>query len=338
MSSRIILNAAAGSGGAGIADLFKTVLYVGPGSTTTVTTNVDILNNGGFIWCKNLDQGATPINFDHVIMPYQSSSSTTGLAIDPNLSQQGTGWYLASSSPISETGWTTSSGGSLINYDSNDFVSWNFVEGEKFFSFVKFTGNDSNRTVAHTLNSTPGMIWLKRVSPSGSYDWCVYHRSVGADKYLVLNSTAAAATSSTIFNDTAPTSSVFSVGTSSVVNASPYDTYSFVFGHDTAARGNIYCDSYTGNGSSSGPTVSIGWQPQFLLIKRSDSTGPWVMYDTVRDASNPLTAVLYANDYAAQTTGGPGINVSGTGFTIASSSSDINANTGTYIYMAIRSE
>ena len=87
MSSRIILTAAAGLGGDNIADLFKTVAYTGTSATLTVTTNIDILNNGGFIWCKNRDEGTSPVNFDHVIQPYQDSSSTSGTAIYPNLSQ-----------------------------------------------------------------------------------------------------------------------------------------------------------------------------------------------------------------------------------------------------------
>lgn len=338
MSSRIVLNAAAGLGGANIAELFKTALYTGTSSTLTVTTNTDILNNGGFIWCKNRDEGTNPTNFEHTIMPYQSSSSTANGAIYPSSAQQATGWYLASSNPFSATGWTTSSGGSIINYTGDNFVSWNFREAEKFFSFVKFVGDDTNRTIAHTLNAVPGMMLVKRTSPAGSYDWRVYHRSLGATKYLTLNSTAAQATDSTVWNNTAPTSSVFSLGTSSVINASPWDSWAFIFGHETTTRGLIACDSYSGNGSSTGPTVSLGWQPQWLLVKRSDSTGPWLIYDTTRDVTNPLTATLSANSNAAENASGPGIDFTTTGFQLKSSSADVNASGGTYIYMAIRSE
>lgn len=338
MSSRIILTAAAGLGGDNIADLFKTVAYTGTSATLTVTTNIDILNNGGFIWCKNRDEGTSPVNFDHVIQPYQDSSSTSGTAIYPNLSQAATGWYLASSNPVTATGWTTASGGSVINITGDNFISWNFREAEKFFSFVKFVGNATNRTIAHTLNAVPGMMLVKRTSPAGSFDWRVFHRSLGPTKYLTLNSTAAEATDSTVWNDTAPTSSVFSVGTSSLVNANAFDIFAFLFGHETTTRGLITCDSYTGNGSATGPTETLGWEPQWLIVKRADSTGPWLIYDAVRDVTNPRTATLSANTFDAENASGPGIDFITTGFQIKSSSADVNASGGTYVYMAIRSE
>ncbi len=343
MSSRIILTAAAGLGGNTIADVFNSRLYSGTGTTLNVITNIDILNNGGFIWCKNLEEGTNPVNFDHVIQPYQDSSSTSGSSIFPNLSIAASSWFLASSNPITATGWNAAPSGSLINVPPSspatpNFVSWSFREAEKFFSFVKFVGNDTNRTIAHTLNAVPGMMLVKRTGPFGSWDWRVFHRSLGPTKYLTLNSTAAEATDSTVWNDTAPTSSVFSVGTSSLVNANAFNIFAFLFGHETTTRGLISCDSYTGNGSATGPIEALGWEPQWLMIKRADSTGPWLIYSASIDPSNTRTATLSANTFDAVNNSAPGIDFLTTGFQIKSSSADVNASGGTYVYMAIRSE
>jgi hypothetical protein len=163
----------------------------------------------------------------------------------------------------------TSSGFSIntdtsLNTSSQNYVSWTFRKAPKFFDVVTYTGTGSARTVAHNLGSVPGCIIVKRLN--GFSAWQVYHRANTANPetdYLVLNTTAATVDSNTLWNDTAPTDSVFTVGTEATVNASGGTYVAYLFAHDDGGFGDdgeqnvISCGSYTGNGCN-GPS-SYAW-------------------------------------------------------------------------------
>jgi len=223
-----------------------------------------------------------------------------------------------------------------VNYSNRKYVSWTFREAAKFFDIVTYTGTGSARTIAHNLGSVPGCIIVKTLSTSNQ--WSVYHRSLGASQAIMLQSTNAAY-SDTIWNNTTPTSTVFSLNSQSDVNASGVTYVAYLFAHDTAADGIIQCGSYTGNGSATGPVVTLGWEPQYVMVKNATTNGySWGLFDSMRGmpvGSND--SILYANDASAEVNNqGACLAPNATGFSLESASSICNSSGDTYIYMAIR--
>jgi hypothetical protein len=201
------------------------------------------------------------------------------------------------------------------------------------FSIVTYTGNGSaGATVGHGLGVAPSMVIVKERQNANA--WCVYHSSIGATKFLRLNGTDAEETQTDIWNDTEPSSSapyVFTVGDAPATNRNANNLVAYCFAEiaDFSKFG-----SYTGNGSATGPSVTTDFEPTFLLVKRSDSTGPWVCYDYARSPSNPRNKYLFWNDTSVEGTG-LDVDFNSTSFQIKSSNANVNASGGTYIYMCI---
>jgi hypothetical protein len=160
-------------------------------------------------------------------------------------------------------------------------------------------------------------------------NWYVYHSALGAGSYLRLNATAATASSTTLWNNTAPTSTVFSLGTdwAGLGTAVAY-CFAEVAGYSKFG-------SYTGNGSADGAFVYTGFRPAYILIKRSSSSGTyWNIYDTTRSTFNLTDDVLYANLADAEAANEPslGLDILSNGFKMRTTGSSINENGGTFIY------
>jgi hypothetical protein len=176
-------------------------------------------------------------------------------------------------------------------------------------------------------------------SRTGTSGWGTYHVSIGATKYLELNSTAAAGTASTPWNDTAPTSTVFNLGTWTAINNSGDPNIAYCFAD---VKGYSKFGSYTGNGSATdGSFVYTGFKPRFIMLKGTTLASSWVMFDTVRSTINPVPITggfLLANSSNAEAgTGDSGayIDILSNGFKIRNNSGfDNNSSADTYIYMA----
>jgi hypothetical protein len=206
-------------------------------------------------------------------------------------------------------------------------VSANTTAG---FSVVTYTGTGANATVGHGLGVAPSMMIFKVRSTTNS--WLTYHVSVGATAYLLLDSTAASVTSALAFNNTAPTSSVFTISTGNAVNQSSQTYVAYCF---AAIAGYSAFGSYTGNGSADGPFVYTGFRPRFILIKRTDTaTFPWFIYDTSRSIYNVITAELYPNDSAAEVNTSNDLDIISNGFKLRIAANALNASGGTYIFAA----
>jgi len=198
---------------------------------------------------------------------------------------------------------------------------------------VSYTGNGSNSTIGHGLGAVPKWIIVK--VRDASNNWIVQHGSLGATKRLLLDGTQASASASTFFNNTDPTSSVFSVGTEDVTNnnGNTYIAYCFA-----EKKGYSKFGSYTGNNSTTGVFVYTGFTPAFVLIKRTDTTGDWRIYDNKRfRAGGPSNKLNYlepnTSDAEASTDSGGSWDLLSNGFRFYTSEAEINA-AGTYIYMA----
>jgi hypothetical protein len=311
-----------------IEDVFSTWLYTGNGSTQTITNGIDLSGRGGLVWMKGRS-GAT----DHAL--YDTSRGATfdlGSNLTTAQTTQSTGLTAFSSSGFSI--------GALakINTNAATYTSWAFREQAKFFDVVTYTGNGSNRTIAHNLGSVPGCIMVKRTDTTGA--WAVYHRSLANTEYLVLNTTAAKATGATYWNSTTATSTNFSLGTATDVNASGGTYIAYLFAHDAGGFGLagtdnvISCGTFTTDASGNA-TINVGYEPQWVLIKSTTAgagLASWILVDTMRGffASGNNDKWLYANTTNAEITlNTPAIN--STGFSVSGMGVTIN-----YVYIAIR--
>jgi hypothetical protein len=311
-----------------IEDVFSTYLYTGNGSTQTITNGIDLSTKGGLVWMKSRSAATDHALYDTV------RGATKDLVSNSQAAETTQSTGLTS---FASTGFSI---GALakINTNAATYVSWTFREQPKFFDVVTYTGNGANRTIAHNLGSVPGCIIVKRTDSTG--DWQVYHRSTGNTKYLVLNSVAAEATSSTRWNDTTPTSTVFSLGTEATVNANGGTYVAILFAHNAGGFGLsgtdnvISCGSYTTSSTSDSPTINLGYEPQFVLTKLTNTSGDWRLFDNMRGvATGGVDALLRPNSTAAELSVSDYITFNATGFT-QSANIDLGANS--YIYIAIR--
>ena len=315
-----------------IEDCFSCYLYTGTGASQTITNGIDLATNGGLVWIKNRSQASSNRLWDSTrsITGWLQSDTTDAIITNS-----------ASLTSLNTDGFTAGTG-AQANASGSTYASWTFRKQAKFFTICTWTGTGVARTISHDLGSTPGMIIVKRTDNVGN--WQVYHRSLtSAANSIQLNLTNAQASATTVWNSTAPTSSVFSVGTDATVNASGGTYVAYLFAHDAGGFGAagtdsvVACGSYTGNGSASGPTVTLGWEPQFVLIKMSSSTGNWQIFDNMRGISTGgVDAVLLPNSTGAEDASYDYVDVSATGFNIKTTAASLNTSGGTYIYLAIR--
>jgi hypothetical protein len=331
MLAKKALSAAPAAVPAYIEDAFSTYLYTGTGSSLSINNGIDLSGEGGMVWLKGRSNAYNHYIFD--------TARGTGKSIYSSLTlgQQTSATTLTA---FNSNGFSLSTE-TDVNNSSDTYASWTFRKAQKFFDVVTYTGTGSNRTVSHNLGSVPGCIFVKRTDTSA--DWQVYHRDVGNTKYLVLNSTAVEATSSGRWNDTTPTSTEFSLGTNTAVNANGGTYVAYLFAHDAGGFGDdsdqsvIKCGSYTGNGSATGPTVDLGFEVQWLLVKGSDVSGAhWYLIDATRGMGFNGTKEIYANLDAAEQAQTKNIVPTATGFQVVTTDGYLNTSSKKYIYIAIR--
>ena len=312
-------------------------LYTGTGATQTINNSANGVSfQPDLVWVKGRS-GATDHAWYDAVRGVQlqlesnntaaETTETTGLTAFGS-----TGFTIGAlaqmnTSSATYVAWQWNAGGSTVTNTSGSISAQVRANTTAGFSVVTYTGTGANATVGHGLGVAPSMIILKsRVSAT---NWVVYHANLTSAAYVIqFNLTNAQSSSPTIFNSTAPTSSVFSIGTSSASNDTSMVAYCFA-----AVAGYSAFGSYTGNGSTDGPFVYLGFRPRFCLIKRFDSTGNWFIWDSSRNTSNTVNNQLYP-DSSSQEQVQDGIDFLSNGFKIRFSSgfADRNANGGTYIY------
>ena len=309
-----------------IENIFSCFLYTGNGSTQTITNGIDLSGKGGLVWIK--DRAGTYSGQAHqltdTVRGYNSqlSSNSTGSA-SSNTN------YVSS---FSSTGFVLGNSSS-VNGTSTTWASWTFREQAKFFDVVTYTGNGTQgRSVSHNLGSAPGWMVVKRTD--GVDNWRVYHRSLGGTKFMSLDTTAAAGTANTLWNDADPTSTVFYLGNDASVNGNGMSYVAYLFAHDAGGFGASGADNVISCGSFTGAsqTVTLGYEPQWILYKDTVGAGTsWQIIDNMRDMSLTNSARLFPNSSGAEVTGSQWITPTATGF-ITGASFAANA----FIYIAIR--
>ena len=197
------------------------------------------------------------------------------------------------------------------------------------FSIVKYKGGGvAGQKIPHGLSAAPEMIIIKNLDDIDK--WAVYHSAIGATKFLVLNETALAVTSSAYWNNTAPTSTVFTVGATPPVNSPNNENYIAYCFHSVAGYSKF--GSYTGTGSTGNSVTGLGFQPDWIMIKNISISGQnWTIYDSVRGG----TVFLQANNTGVEATGRD-ISFDSNGFTVNNTDSNTNGNGNTMIYMAFK--
>jgi len=311
-----------------IEDVFSTYLYTGTGATQSINNGIDLAGKGGMTWIKNRNGTFYNTLFDTARGASNEIYSNVTSAQDTN---------TATLNSFNSNGFSLGSNAG-VNNSGSTYASWTFRKQPKFFDVVQYTGNGvAGTTINHSLGSVPGMIIIKRLSTGGD-DWPVYHSALGNSNIVFLNKTNASG-GSISFNNTTPTSTVFTIGGNAAVNASG-DTYiAYLFasnagGFGTAGTDNVIsCGTYSRNGSAS-TNVNLGFEPQWIITKRVDSTGNWEVEDNMRGF--PAWPTGYGNTLFPNTSGSEAAENS----TVAPNATGFNTPTGgsaaTYIYMAIR--
>ena len=318
---------------------FQTTLYTGNGSSghaITNTGNADLQPD--WVWIKSRSNAVNHGAWDSTrgasdrLLP-----DTTGAAeTQSNFTSFNSDGFTVDTGNIVNTnaytyvGWQwKAAGGTTASNGNGSITSTVQANTTAGFSIVKWTGTGSAATIGHGLGVAPQMIIVKNLDKSAQ--WGVYHYKVGNTKYLALNDADAAATYSGYWNDTSPTTTVFSVGSDGDVSGgNGEEVISYVF---SSIKGYSKFGSYKGNGNADGTFVYTGFKPAFLMIKRTSGTNHWHMFDNKRDPENVVQKHILAdldNAEASNTWG----DLLSTGFKLRTTLVGVNGSGDDYIYMA----
>ena len=320
-------------------DYFNTVLYTGNGSNGNAITGVGF--SPEWLWIKQRSGTRNHNLWDIVrgntkrLISNTSGAETTETSIT---SFDSDGFTLDSGTTSNENSqtfvaWNWLAGGSASSNSNGSITSSVSASTTAGFSIVSYTGTGSNATIGHGLGSTPAFMMIK--NRGAAQGWCIYHHkntSAPETEFLSINSTDATVDASDRWNDTAPTSSVFSVANHADTNASSANYIGYFFNE---VKGYSKFGSYTGNGSNDGTFVYTGFKPAFCIVKRTDGSADWNMYDNKRIGYNPLNYFVYPNLSNAEDTSNPQwFDLLSNGFQLRNTSTMANTSGGSYIYMA----
>ena len=319
-------------------DYFNTVLYTGNGSTQSIT---GVGFQPDFIWVKDRTSA-----YYHELQDIVRGAGK-GLFSNDTLAEI-TGRTLYQ---FDSDGFSLDGSQSTTNVNGDNYVAWNWLSSNTTasntdgsitstvsanttsgFSIVGYTGNaTTGATIGHGLGVTPDVIIAK--SRASADNWGFFHSSFSSQQYMFLNTTAAKASASSVWN-ALPGSSVFTVGD----NASVNDNGNMIAYCFAEKKGFSKFGSYTGNGNADGTFVYTGFKPAFVIMKRTDTTGNWLLFDNNRSSSggsNLIQQYLYPNlNDAEDSDATRGIDFLSNGFKQRNDFSAINASGGSYIYMA----
>ena len=318
-------------------DYFNTKLYTGNGSGQSIT---GVGFSPEFLWLKertstsyhrlsdiirgtNKQLSSNVSDAEETISTVVSSYDSDGFTVGADNGSNESGQTYVS--------WNWLAGGTASSNSDGSITSSVSANTTAGFSIVSYTGTGSNATVGHGLSSAPSMIIFKA---RGTGNWLVYHQGIGNTHGIFLNTTSAKDDDATYFQDTNPTSSLFSIGTSTLVNdTNPYIAYCFA-----EKKGYSKFGSYTGNGDADGTFVYTGFKPAFFICKRYNDSGyDWLMYDNKRQVSfNVIDDFLKPNLADAETTGNANqsLDFLSNGVKFRGNGASSNGSGASYIFMA----
>ena len=322
-------------------DHYSTKLYTGTGSSNAITS---VGFQPDFTWIKARTGSKSHRLFD------SPRGVTNWIASDNGGPENTTAESLKS---FDSDGFTLGTY-DHVNDNTVTFASWNWKAGTTTgiagspsitptsysfnatsgFSIIKYTGNGvSGATLPHGLGVAPQLIIIK--NRDATMDWVSYHEPLGNTKYMVLNTTGAAATSTTRWNDTTPGATLFTIGDTDKLNSNTVDYIAYVW---APIRGYSKFGSITGNGNADGPFIYTGFRPAFVMTKSIQDAGDnnWHMMDDKRNGFNDQNWLIQADLAIAEETGASyeWVNLLSNGFKIITSNGSINSSSQSYLYMA----
>ena len=329
------------------AEFFSVKIYSGSGSNTTVAHglsgnapdmflikrrnstggwinwNTGLTNNSYYMQWNNSDQQDNSTN-----NLQNTATTTTNISIgDQAFTNASGGTYVLYSWRAGTSFSNDASATSVGTIDSSGSV--NTTAG---FSIISYTGTGSAGTIAHGLGSVPA--WILTKNRDASQPWRIYQKAVDAsapeDYGLILNNTTVRDNDNTAWNDTAPTSSVFSVGSSANTNNGSDDFIAYCFAEK---KGYSKFGSFVGNGNANGPFIYTGFKPAWVMIKANDSEN-WIIFDNKRPGYNLTDALLKPNLNNVESTSGVKFDLLSNGFKARVSDAEGNSSGDDFIYMA----
>ena len=322
---------------------FQATLYTGNSSNLTVTNDGNSDLKPDLVWTKCRSGASHHTNVD--------SSRGASKQIYPNLAYQeetnsGVSGFLTDGFTVGNNGTANSNGATYVawQWKANGGTTASNTDGsltstvqanqDAGFSIVLYTGTGSAATVGHGLGVVPSVMIIRNREYAAS--WVVYHKDIHADaeEYgLRLNNTNARESNSGFWNNTAPTSSVFTIGGNAGVNNGD-NTDTLVAYCFAEKQGYSKFGKYVGNGNADGPFVYTGFKPAFVILKGSSASGSWYMLDSKRDVDNVAHHAVEAQSTAAEYTNYNFIDMLSNGFKLRLGTSEVNTDGNSYIYMA----
>jgi hypothetical protein len=322
---------------------FQVKTYTGNGSTQSITFDGSENMKPDIVWVKQRNSNNGGIQYD------STRGANKKLDLNSNNAQETQTDGLSS---FDTDGFSTGAN-NAVNDGSDTYCTWNWNVGEGStssnsnggitstvqanttagISILQFTGSGSDATVGHGLTAAPETFWIKNIS-AGSSNRISFWDALGGGKFLRQDTTDTAGTDSNMFNNTAPTSSVITVGTDSATNNSG-STFNVVCVH--SVQGYCKVGSYTGNGSSDGSFIFTGFKPAFIYVK-NHSTGSykWIIQDNKRNLFNPRDKYIYPNESEAEAESSNfNLDFYSNGFKPRNTRSETNDNNNKYVYLAI---
>jgi hypothetical protein len=329
-------------------------------STWTGTGAARDINVGwkpDFVWIKERGDTGGHVLYDTVrgATKHLASHSTNAEATDTDALTSfnnygfslGSGYTVVSVNGSTRTyvGWAWKAGGNSNTFNINDVgyatasaagltagtitPTGASVNTKSGFSILTYTGTNADATISHGLGKIPQFIIAKSRN-SSSWNWIVYHQALGVSDYLALESTQGSDTRFANIWGSGHTTSVFGVKTGYSNNPNGVNMVAYCWAE---IPGFSKFGSYTGNGSSDGPVIITGFSPRWLLIKRTDASNDWWMWDTARsNTGNPVDEWLSPNRADAEYANDADFDFLSNGFKIRTNSAAVNASGGTYIY------
>ena len=335
-------------------DVFNLDVYKGKTSVGIAITNGMDYTKSSMVVIKNRERGSKswwiydneadikPDGGQGNIFWNSTNGADIGYTSPYNITRNATG-FVSPTTDDNELGW-----------NGDYYVSYSFKKTENFFDIVSYTGTGSLRTIAHNLGVVPAMIWVKQYGNDGQ-NWRVYHKdmhgsgpSVSAQYVMKLNTNAARAAEPASWNNTPPTATHFTVNTDNAVNGNGYKYVAYLFADHSDNSGTfgenedqniIACGKYSGNGGQAGPFINLGWEPDWVMIKRRENAENWYTSDQLQQMPGPWsynTVWMKMDTTDTNQTNSTKVRTRATGFCPTDSDAMINANGSDYIYCAIR--
>lgn len=324
MSTKLALTTSAG-GAPFPEDVFSPYAYTGNATARSIQNGINLSAFGGLVWTKVRGTTGEHLLCDTTRGANLMLSTTVGYS-------GGSTTYANSVTGFNADGYSLGTSGT-VNGNTVLMASWTFRKAKKFFDIVTYTGNLGSQTVNHSLGVAPGFILVKRTDATGNF--FAYHRSAGTSGIFDVNNGTGLGSSTTAWANTAPTASAFFLGANSSTNASGASYVAYLFAHDASTDGIIQCGTYTGGGVGAGPTVTLGWEPQFILF-RSGANAAWALTDSLRGLSIGTEFPVYPDTTAAEASISGQARPLPTGFRMLAGATEFNVASTTYYYVAIR--